>query len=114
MVRAGGDNEKHPMRSPFEQERNDGIATPQIASKFLQFHRNLISGFRRPIQMVVYDEGLVLVGELFRLVPKNVFDPFIGMPFDGFDLKAVVGVQKNDIPIFDRIEGAQKPFSPFG
>ena len=92
MVRAGGDNEKDPMRSPFEQEGNAGVATRQIASKFLQFHRNLISGFRRPIQMVVYDEGFVLVGKLFRLVPKNVFDPFIGMPLDGLDLKTVVGV----------------------
>ncbi len=55
--------------------------------------------------MVVYDEGFVLVGELFRLVPKNVFDPFISMPFDGFDLKAVVGVQKNDIAILDGISG---------
>ena len=80
------------MRSPFEQEGNGGVAARQIASKFLQFHRNLLAGFRRPIQMVIYDEGLVLVGESFRLVPKNVFDPFVGMPFDGFDLKAVVGV----------------------
>ncbi len=64
--------------------------------------------------MVVYDEGFVLVGELFRLVPKNVFDPFIGMSFDGFDLKAVVGVQKNYIAIFDGIESIRKPFSPRG
>ena len=92
MVHDRGDNEEHPMRSPFEQEGNYGVATRQFASKFLQFHHNLISGFRRPIQMLVYDESFVLIGELFRLVPKNVFDPFIGMPFDGFDLKAVVGV----------------------
>ncbi len=102
-MHAGGDNEEHPMRSPFEQEGNDGVAARQIASKLLQFHRNLISGFRSPVQVVVYDKSFVLSGELIRLFPKNVFDPFVSIPFDGLDLKAVVGVQKNDVAIFDRI-----------
>ena len=57
--------------------------------------------------MVVYNEGFVLVGELFRLIPKNVFDAFIGMPLDGFNLKAVVRIQKNYILVLDGIVGTQ-------